>query len=214
MASGSCPSGWHARARVHLSASNCHWQADCGCHPLVVVTTQLQPRLLCSLGIVALSDQACWCPAGIKYMVCLCGLVLCFLASTILEAWLTREGLKGGRRGTAPVQPASHAQFDDLLSRHGKQALLLLGPVQQKESLQHKPSHQPAPHQGLSGLPCMLQAGHSTSQVHAWQLHCHFKVMCVPSACRYYSGDSATQQGAQAAVCPDCHISVGGRLCQ
>eukprot|EP00891_Asterochloris_glomerata_P009487 jgi/Astpho2/9487/fgenesh1_pg.00145_%23_78_t len=35
------------------------------------------------------------CPAGIKYMVCLCGLALCFLASTILEAWLTREGLKG-----------------------------------------------------------------------------------------------------------------------
>ena len=29
-------------------------------------------------------------------MVCLCGLVLCFLTSTILEAWLTREGLKGG----------------------------------------------------------------------------------------------------------------------
>ena len=70
--------------------------------PNFLLQHPMQPQPLCSLGTVALSEQACWRPAGIKYMVCLCGLALCFLASTILEAWLTREGLKGGRRVTAP----------------------------------------------------------------------------------------------------------------
>ena len=88
--------------------------------PNFLLQHPMQPQPLCSLGTVALSEQACWRPAGIKYMVCLCGLALCFLASTILEAWLTREGLKGGRRVTAPVQPASHAQFNDPPGAHAQ----------------------------------------------------------------------------------------------